>query len=304
MRRAARDRQPVVVAGIMWRMANPASSKSPNVVRVLTLNVYGPANPDWDRRQLLIGDTIRALDPDVIALQEVPVNAPEVLAGLLDTEHHLTHFSQRSDDGVAGTLATRWPHRVVEEMDLRISDRSRPTLPWCAALIVEVDTPLGPMVVTHHKPSWPFPFELEREQQAVLVARAVEEHIGDRDLHAVVLGDFDATPDSASLQFWRGRRPSQGMSVCYQDAWEYAHPDEAGFTFDLTNPLVLNGEVATAVSRKIDHILVRSGLHGPTLQVADCRRVLDQPVNGVWASDHFGVVADLTLPENRPGFRS
>ena len=66
------------------------------------------------------------------------------------------------------------------------------------------------MVVAHHKPSWPFPFELEREEQAVLVARALEDHIGERDLHAVVLGDFDATPDSASLQFWRGARPSQG----------------------------------------------------------------------------------------------
>ena len=240
----------------------------------------------------------------MIALQEVPIDAPDTLAALLGEDHHLAHFSRPSEDGVAGTLATRWPHQVVHEIDLRISDRSLPTLPWCAATIVELNSPVGPMVVAHHKPSWPFPFELGREEPAVLVARALEDHIGERELHAVVLGDFDATPDSASLQFWRGRRPSQGMSVCYQDAWEYAHPDEAGFTFELRNPLGLEGEVATAVSRRIDHILVRSGLHGPTLQVADCRRVLDEPVNGVWASDHFGVVADLVLPERPPGFRS
>src|SRR4051794_1687898 len=72
----------------------------------------------------------------------------------------------------------------------------------------------------------PFPFEYEREQQAVLVAGALEDHIGPRDVHAIVLGDFDATPDSASLEFWRGRRPVDGFSVCYQDTWEYAHPDE------------------------------------------------------------------------------
>ena len=58
------------------------------------------------------------------------------------------------------------------------------------------------------------------------------------------------------------------------------------------------------MSRKIDHILVRSGLHGPTLQVADCQRVLDRPVAGIWVSDHYGVVADLVAPTNRPGFRS
>ncbi|HYH35727.1 MAG TPA: endonuclease/exonuclease/phosphatase family protein [Nocardioides sp.] len=281
-----------------------SSSRPPHSVRVLTLNVYGPANPDWDRRHRLVGETIRQLDPDLIALQEVPVDSPETLHRLVGPDRHLSHFSRASEDGVSGTLATRWPHRVVDEIDLRTSDRSRPTLPWCAALVVELVTPLGPMLVAHHKPSWPFPFELEREQQAVLVARALEDRIGDRELHAVVLGDFDATPDSASMQFWRGRRPSEGMSVCYQDAWEYAHPDDPGHTFDLANPLVRDGEVATAVSRKIDHVLVRSGLHGPTLQVADCRRVLDRPVDGVWASDHYGVVADLVMPANRPGFRS
>ena len=86
---------------------------------------------------------------------------------------------------------------------------------------------------------------------------------------------------------------STGFSVCYQSAWELVHPDEPGRTFDQENPLVREGEVATAVSRTIDHVLVRSDLHGPTLHVADCRRLLDQPVEGVWASDHYGVVADL-----------
>jgi hypothetical protein len=28
------------------------------------------------------------------------------------------------------------------------------------------------------------------------------------------------------------------------------------------------------------------------------------PVDGVWASDHYGVLADLALPEQPPGFRS
>lgn len=257
------------------------------------MNVFGPGNPDWDRRHPLIGATIRALDSDVVALQEVPVDAPEVLERLIGSGYHLTHFSRPSDDGVAGTLATRWPHRVLTEIDLRISERSRETLPWCAAVLVELDTPLGPMLVAHHKPSWPLPFELEREVQAVLVARAIEEHIGDREMHAVVLGDFDAAPDSASMRFWRGRQPVQQLSVCYQDAWEYAHSDDPGHTFELANPLVRAGEFGTAVSRKIDHVLVRSGLRGPTLGVADCRRVLDRPVDGVWASDHYGVVVDL-----------
>jgi endonuclease/exonuclease/phosphatase family metal-dependent hydrolase len=88
-----------------------------------------------------------------------------------------------------------------------------------------------------------------------------------------------------------------------RSCWEYVHPDEPGYIFETSNPLVRDGEVATAVTGKIDHVLVRSGLHGPSLRVADCRRVLDEPVDGVWASDHHGVLADLVLPDQPPGFR-
>ena len=67
------------------------------------------------------------------------------------------------------------------------------------------------------------------------------------------------------------------------------------------NPLVRAGEVATAVSRRIDYVLVRAGRHGPLLQVMNCERLLAGPVDSVWASDHYGVIADLSLPEHPPG---
>jgi endonuclease/exonuclease/phosphatase family metal-dependent hydrolase len=118
--------------------------------------------------------------------------------------------------------------------------------------------------------------------------------------HAAVV-DFDATPDAGSMSFWRGRRSLDGVSVCLQDAWETARPGEAGSTFSDENPLVRAGEVATAVSRRIDYVLVRAGRHGALLQVLRCDRLLDQPVGGVWASDHYGVVADLAVPRHPPG---
>jgi hypothetical protein len=44
------------------------------------------------------------------------------------------------------------------------------------------------------------------------------------------------------------------------------------------------------LGRRIDHVFVRCTHHGPTL---DCERIFDEPVDGVWGSDHFGVVVDL-----------
>jgi len=46
----------------------------------------------------------------------------------------------------------------------------------------------------------------------------------------------------------------------------------------------------------MDYLLVRceDSLYGPTLEVSSCGLAFDEPVDGVWGSDHFGVVADLS----------
>lgn len=269
-------------------------------LRVVTMNVLSPGNPDWERRRRVLAGALRRLRADVVALQEVPIaDGPEVVDELLGPGYHVRGFSRTSDDGVGGAIATRWPHRLVEEIDQRLAPRAL-DLPWCATQIVEIDAPVGRTLIAHHKPAWPFGYEYEREQQALAAVRALERHATD-DLHVVVLGDFDATPDAASVAFWRGRRSVSGVSACYQDAWETVRPTEPGLTFTADNPLVRAGNVATAVDRRIDYVLVRCVRHGPTLAVHACDRILAGPVDGVWASDHAGVVADLAVPAHEPG---
>jgi hypothetical protein len=79
------------------------------------------------------------------------------------------------------------------------------------------------------------------------------------------------------------------MSVCYRDAWGSTHPDEPGHTFTAENPLVTaeNWDWELELGRRIDH--------GPTLDIRNCKRIFDKPIDGVWGSDHFGVVADLSV---------
>ena len=89
--------------------------------------------------------------------------------------------------------------------------------------------------------------------------------------------------------------------MAYQDAWETSRASDAGHTFSPSNPLVRAGDMPLELGRRIDYIMIRSGIHGPTLDVADCRRVLSKAVAGVWASDHFGVMADLEVPSHVPG---
>jgi endonuclease/exonuclease/phosphatase family metal-dependent hydrolase len=200
---------------------------------------------------------------------------------------------------VGASIASRWPLGEVREADLRVSSRMDPAQRWIGGVAVaEVLTPnpIGSLLFVHHKPSWQRGFERERELQAVAAARFVEELLDGRDAHVVLAGDLDATPDASSVRFWRGRQSLGGTSVCYRDAWESAHPGEPGYTFTPRNPLVAGGEMPLELGRRIDYVMVRCGDHGPTLDISSCELIFDEPVGGVWASDHFGVVADLAIP--------
>jgi endonuclease/exonuclease/phosphatase family metal-dependent hydrolase len=266
-------------------------------MRVLTLNILSPRDAgDWERRRRALVAGVRALDPDVVALQEV-TDAAEILG----PGWHVAPHSSR-DDGLGATLASRWPLGAVHEVDGRVTERAA-AFPWAGTSVAEVlaPEPIGPVHVVHHKPVYQLPYERERELHAVAAARLVEEVVPDPDRHVVLLGDFDARPDAACIRFWTGRQSLEGTSVCYHDAWETVHGDEPGHTFTPENPLVEAGGMPLVRGRRIDYVMVRGGSHGPTLQVRSCERALVEPVGGVQASDHYGLFVELVVPSRPPG---
>jgi endonuclease/exonuclease/phosphatase family metal-dependent hydrolase len=99
----------------------------------------------------------------------------------------------------------------------------------------------------------------------------------------VLVGDLDAAPEASSIRFLRGLQSLGGASVCYRDAWPSVHPDDPGHTFT-------QGEDP---ARRIDYVFVRCDTHGPTLAIRGCDLAFSEPRGDVWASDHFGVLADL-----------
>jgi endonuclease/exonuclease/phosphatase family metal-dependent hydrolase len=271
--------------------------------RALTLNLFAE-HADWPARRAVLRSGLARLRPDVVTLQEAVVDETHDSAReVLGPDYELAHQKQ----GLIGdghhhgaSVASRWPITAVHEVDLHLTPRT-----WeysCGAVIAEIaaPAPFGPILVACHGNSWERWAEHERELQAVAVVRRLEE-LADDDTHVIVGGDFNPTPDAAGMRFWTGRQSLAGMSTAYRDCWESVHGDEPGWTFEPTNPLTAKDEPGLDRGRRIDYVLVRCAGHGPTLAIADCRRVLDAPVGGVWPSDHYGVVADLEprrpLPE-------
>lgn len=272
------------------------SATVPNGLRVATLNVWA-THGDWGPRRRVLADGFRDLAPDLVTLQEsVRTDGYDQARDLLGPDVHLVHQSDRTEDGMGVTTASRWPIGQVHEIDLNVTDRTA-GFP-CTSLITEIlaPDPLGRVLLVNNFPNWQLDFEYERGLQAVATARAVERLVARQPAHVVVAGDFDADPQATSVRFWAGRHALDGMGVCYRDAWESVHPAEPGHTYGRDNPLCTDWDWPF---ERIDYVFVRCGRHGgPTLAVQDCTRIFDRPVGGVWASDHFGVAADLVLPSS------
>ncbi|MGB3437171.1 MAG: endonuclease/exonuclease/phosphatase family protein [Actinophytocola sp.] len=239
-------------------------------MRVVTRNVRHDAGDP--RRTGLLNRELRALRPDLVALQEV--RHPEQLARLL-ADTRLRHVTHQADvlrdqppeaDRFGGTaIATREPHRVVDVVERRIDGFHY----WTLAVLVG-----GLLFVTPTTP-WQEGAANVRHLQA----QEVLSRYGGM-LPMIVAGDLNARPDEAGVRH---------LSTHLQDAWTVAGAG-AGLTWSADNPLAAE-EIARlgGAPGRIDYVFA-----GPGFRVGAAWLVGDRPVDGVWLSDHAGVVADLT----------
>jgi endonuclease/exonuclease/phosphatase family metal-dependent hydrolase len=268
-------------------------------VRVVTQNLWGRRG-DWEARREALRNGLRELAPDLVALPESVVNDEyDEVRDVLGDDFHVAHQQAREpgdggdvEQGQGHSLASRWPLGEVRELDLQLGPSTEGFA--CGILAAEVlaPEPIGPLLFAFHNPSWKLDQAHERELQAVEAARFLHDFAEKRARHVILTADLDADPESASVRFWTGRQALGGMSVCYRDAWESAHPGEPGHTFTPENPIMIGGDWPF---RRIDYILVRCGEHeGPTLEITSCERIFDRPLEDVWASDHYGLCAELS----------
>lgn len=268
-------------------------------LRVMTLNVQNITADDPGRLQLL-NRAIRRIEPDVVSLQEV-MSIEHLDAVLEGTGLHGTHQSQVLDyeppfvDKYGGTaVATRQPHRVAEVLDQRLNDA--PDVPWCTLAAVVSVPDAGDLLVIATTSSWRLDAEAARERQALALADLDSRHRC--ALPTVIAGDLNADADAASIRFLTGRQSLAGRSVHYHDAWDIAGQGP-GHTWTDENGSAAE-EMAAVVRqsrhrRRLDYILLGSWHEHPTAraEVRSATLVVDESIDGIWPSDHFGVAADI-----------
>lgn len=272
-------------------------------LRVVAINVQ---NDEGDKRRIgLLNAELRRLEPDLVALTEV-LQRPghrqldELLEGTgLRGEHQADHLACEMpfSDTYGGTaIATRLPHQVVEVLDLRGAGAT--DVPWCDMAAVITVPGEGELLFVAAASSWRLGAEAARERQALALADLDARHR--RELPTVIAGDLNAAPETSSIRFLTGRRSLAGRSVRYADAWEVAGAGP-GHTWSCDNQAA--ADVIDAIvgqpghRRRIDYVLIGSWDAHPDAygRVLSAELAFDQPVDGVWPSDHFGVVVDLEV---------
>jgi endonuclease/exonuclease/phosphatase family metal-dependent hydrolase len=208
-------------------------------LRILTLNVWNEEG-EVGRRLDLINRELRQLAPDIVALQEVVYTSErnqldQLLDGTGLSGVHQVQVMAAAPSGIdrygGSAIATRWPHRVVEALDLRLADAL--DVPW-STLAVAVSVPgEGELLFIGTTASWRLEAESARERQVVALTDLDARHRG--SLPTIIAGDFNASPDAASIQYLTGLQSLGGRSVHYHDAWSVVGVGP-GHTWTVDNP--------------------------------------------------------------------
>jgi len=278
-----------------------------STLRIATLNIWNKSGP-WIERLSLIRSELERLQPAVLGLQEVlrlaadgrerfvatptTCQATEIAQGF---DYHVA-YAEASDYGgglmFGNALLSRFPILSAQSFILPgLETRESRSL-----LFSLLETPFGklPVFVTHL--NWKLHQGNVRLQQVRFIADRVAALVPIRAgfLPPVLMGDFNAEPDSDEIRYLRGLSVIEGRSVFFADAWVYGGDGTLGATYDRNNDYARK---AREPSRRIDYIFVRGPdalLRGEPMQTELAFATPQVHASGVvWPSDHFGVVSDV-----------
>jgi beta-glucosidase len=253
----------------------PAQVVAPeSAFTAVTLNLWHDQQ-DWPARRAVIVDTLRALAPDVILLQEVleKEGLPNQARQLADSLGCAFVFASVDPPGAAkrygNAILTRLPIVASSEVklppldDWRVAAHARLALPDGRALDAYVTH-------LHHTEEGA---AIRAEQVAGLLAFVDSTRSVAADAALLVGGDFNAEPDRPELA---------PVFARFTDVLAAVHPD-------LELPAAATIGPATGTTpRRIDYLFCDGAQLTPTA----ARVVLGAPSPaGVWGSDHCGVWA-------------
>jgi endonuclease/exonuclease/phosphatase family metal-dependent hydrolase len=261
-------------------------------LKILTLNIWNRLGP-WDQRFVAIRKILEEESPDIVGLQEVITTSQgdaldqgkAIAAGL----GYNVAFGASHGEGFSfgNAVLSRWPIVTSEVTVLPGGEETEPR----SLLYAEIDAPCGkiPFFVTHL--AWRFHEGAVRQAQAVAIGEKVAALFPRSVLPAILVGDFNAEPDADEIRYLKGLTAlGRGRCVYFADTFGVAGDGTQGATFSKANPFAAK---LCEPDRRIDYIFVQRFNDDVRGQPLDARVCFNRAVDGVYPSDHFGVIATL-----------
>lgn len=288
----------------------------------MTLNVGSLFEPEWEMRRHEVVAQIVQEEPDVVCMQELWQQSPgdgtgEWLRDELASAGHEYHFvfgghnCDLLNGGNPGFrfgsgVLSRWPIDATNCWSLpAIEDPDDPlpaAMPW---ELVHARTAGLDIFTTHLAPAPTHGLHRRLQVGEIdTLIRSVRGNLDRQDrggskrqaMPPILTGDFNAEPDSDEIRFLRGFTPLDGRTTFYQDAWAIGGDGSLGYTNDWhTHPLAGSLNVHR---KRIDYIFVGDPFrrHADAGRIVSCRRVATEPITGIQASDHAGLIAEIVWP--------
>lgn len=267
------------------------------MARVATLNIWNMSGP-WRERRAEIVAWLDLLGADVVCLQEVLEspdgrNQARWLAERSAGDYHVA-FAAGATIGAHGfgnAVLSRWPITATASTGLPAS-----TLPGDIDRVALHARTGGLDVFCTHL-AWRLDDGATRERQVRSLTDFVTATADpDAAVPPILAGDFNAEPTSTEMRYLTGLTSLEGRSVCFMDAWAAAGGGGDGLTWDNHNPFAFPQREP---SRRIDHILL-AWRPGAGAWVSRAELVCDRSLTGTYATDHFGLLAEVALRGDPP----
>lgn len=277
-------------------------------MRIATWNVQGRMG-NWSERHRALRAWIEKIDPDVVTLQEswVERNGSSQAEQFARESgyHFVTAASLAGFDRypeapywVVNAILSRWPLDIERACPLP-DETGQPS--WRHVLIAAIGRPEpegGPFLIAGTHLEHGLEHSVRRCAQIDSLVSHLADALGSHDdrrarLPLVLGGDLNCTPESDEYRRATGLTAGPVAGFTLVDAWSAAGNTDPGHTWSARNPLV--PQRAIHPHRRLDYVMVSTPRRRNTGHVRSCRLAGDLDVGGVWASDHFAVVAEVEM---------
>jgi endonuclease/exonuclease/phosphatase family metal-dependent hydrolase len=265
-------------------------------IEVVTINIWNRFGP-WEERLPRLREGLRKLSPDVVGLQEVLVmkdagfDQNELLTDGLGYEVAWGSHS-KSPHPVGNAIFSKFPikSRAVFDLPQEGTNEHR------CVVHARIASPHGDLFVFATHLNW----KLDEGHVRVAQVKALVEIIGQNaprsEFPAIVMGDFNAEPDSDEIRYMRGLTGLGGKCVYFADCFAAAgdgsgEADGKGTTFSRANAFAA---ICREPNRRIDYVFSRGPDDRGRGEPLASRVCLNEATNGGFPSDHFGVWAQLS----------